>query len=467
MNREKLFGLKTDGFSNFYLGLLKQFITSRYNIKASDIPLTSKEWDLIPQVRLVGNGETKENIEGLVIGTIRMGYGHHRMAASLYTWAIHKGLKPYLHDLLAIESNEAKAIKGIEGVYNFFSKMASEYGGVIEWFWGQMTSKGNIQSLALSTLLAEDYKSLFSVISTNCNYISSYPLNGQIAVASGLKKVVNLVMDNFPQYYLLVPGALNVVQSESSYIKFLSMGIPEKNLAVAGHWVPYDLAAFAIEDSNHRIQRIKQKKKKRLVLPIGGAGAQKSYILELIEKLKDNLTKKENCLLQLNAGDHEAIFQSILVKLKQLKIEYDLVTSWQQLIEYCHKQDLSKDTEAKTKPVVVFYFQNYYEAFLATDKLIKVSDFLVTKPSELAFFPIPKVFIRRVGDHEGYSVSHSLELGEGTVECREPSQATEIINLLLDNEDISSRMNECVIRNSKEGVYNGSEKAIDYCLGLE
>lgn len=466
MNKEKLFGLKVSGLTDFYLGILKQLILGRYNLKDSKVSLVSKEWDLIPQVKLLQKGSKDETIQGFIVGTIRMGYGHHRMASSVYTWALQKNLKPYLHDLLAIESQEADAIKGIEGVYNFFSKLASEYGGPIEWFWGQMTSKGNIQSLALSTMLAADYQNLFSGITTDCYYISSYPLNGQIAVARGLQKVVNLVPDNFPQYYLLVPGALNLVQSESSYIKYLSMGIPEKNLAVAGHWIPYELAAFAEEDSKHRMERIKKKKKKRMVLPVGGAGAQKKYILDLLEKLKDNLTKKENCILQLNAGDHESIYQSILLKLRQLKIEYDLITTWEQLIEYCEKHTLYSEEEVGSKSVVVFYFRDYYQAFLATDKLIKISDFLVTKPSELAFFPIPKIFIRRVGDHEGYSVSHSLELGEGTVECREPAQALEIIDLLLNNDDISLRMNECVIRSSKEGVYRGSEKAIEYCLNL-
>ncbi len=44
---------------------------------------------------------------------------------------------------------------------------------------------------------------------------------------------------------------------------------------------------------------------------------------------------------------------------------------------------------------------------------------LVTKPSELAFYPVPKLFIKRVGGHEQWGAIHSAEIGDGTLECRD------------------------------------------------
>lgn len=37
-----------------------------------------------------------------------------------------------------------------------------------------------------------------------------------------------------------------------------------------------------------------------------------------------------------------------------------------------------------------------------------VADILCCKPSELAFYPLPKLMIRRVGDHEAHSATRAV-----------------------------------------------------------
>ena len=91
---------------------------------------------------------------------------------------------------------------------------------------------------------------------------------------------------------------------------------------------------------------------------------------------------------------------------------------------------------------------------------------LVTKPSELAFYPVPKIFIRRVGDHEAASAFRSMELGEGTTECREPEHAFEMVKLLTEQNQILQRMNECVIRNARDGIYDGAKNAVEMAVKL-
>ena len=58
-------------------------------------------------------------------------------------------------------------------------------------------------------------------------------------------------------------------------------------------------------------------------------------------------------------------------------------------------------------------------AVATTDILGRVSDVLTCKPSELAFACLPKLHIRRVGDHEADSARRAAELGDGTLEARE------------------------------------------------
>lgn len=58
--------------------------------------------------------------------------------------------------------------------------------------------------------------------------VTTYPLNGQIAVESGFNRVVHLICDNHPQHYLLVPGALNLVQTTNNLKGFLKWVYQEK-----------------------------------------------------------------------------------------------------------------------------------------------------------------------------------------------------------------------------------------------
>jgi hypothetical protein len=459
---QKLFGLYTSSFSSYTIQALKTLIFLRYGLnEVTDLKLRSVVHPTLPGVGVIQNSDGERIEDGLLVGTVRMGYGHHRMAYSLYTWALAQKKKAYLHDILAFEIRESHAIKEIDGFYSQMSRSSSEFGGVIEWLWGQLMSQGNISSLQFSVELAERYKNLLNGLSPDLPYISTYPLNGQIAVEAGFKKVVQLIPDNFPQYYLLVPGAKNLVQSPASYMRFIEMGIPKSSLAVAGHWVSHNLSSNAITHSELRIVRDDKKFKKRFLLAIGGAGAQKTYTLNLLNLLKDKLIS-EKFYLWINTGDHQGLYTDLKNKANELGIPYTTIEDWDIFQSFCKERALEKLVESGSLPIVFFNFKNYYQAFSATDELMAVSDALITKPSELAFFPIPKIFIRRVGDHEAASAFRSMELGEGTMECREPEHALEMVELFLEQGGITNRMNECIIRNSREGVYDGSKNALDY-----
>lgn len=458
---QKLFGLYTSTVSQYTIQTLKTLISIRYGLnEVSDLKLRATAHPTVKGVGLVQNGDGERIEDGILVGTVRMGYGHHRMAYSLYTAAVAQNKKTYLHDILAFDIRESQAIREIDGFYSQMSRSSAELGGVIEWLWGQLMSQGNISSLQFSVELAERYKNLLSGLSPQMPYISTYPLNGQIAVEAGFKRVVHLIPDNFPQFYLLVPGALNLVQSPASYMKFIEMGIPKDNLAIAGHWVSHKLASNAVQHSESRIKRDDAGLKRRFLLAIGGAGAQKNYTLKLLTGLKESL-QKEKFSLWINTGDHTGLYSELREKVNELGIKYHSIETWEEFQNFCSERQLSSLSEPDASSLIFFNFKNYYHAFSATDELIEISDILITKPSELAFFPIPKIFIRRVGDHEAASAFRSMELGEGTTECREPEHALEMIDLCLEKGGIFYRMNECVVRNSREKVYDGSRVAIE------
>ncbi|GBF51692.1 hypothetical protein LPTSP4_32300 [Leptospira ryugenii] len=462
MNRQPLFGLDAGFLSKQSANMIRLYLQKRYSIVANKpVPLSASASSLYPGLGLIQKGnETSKIGKGLVVGSIRMGYGHHRMALSVYSHSLAAKIPSFLHDLLAIESNESRAIHDIDQSYSFFSRLSAEMGGPVEWIWGQLMSQGNLTSLELSCQLADLYKNLMIDLPKENPVITTYPLNGQIAVASGFKTVIHLICDTYPQYYLLVPGALNLVQTQTAYKKFLQMGVPKENLAYAGHWVSRDIAHNAESDTLTRIRRIDERKKRRFLIPIGGAGAQKGFIQELIALSKSALLDRD-FHFWINTGDHTKVFNALEEFLNTHKIPFRSVLTWEQLNEFIDDHPLKEDERDKTPSVVLFNFPSHTEAFSATDRLIRISDVLVTKPSELAFFPIPKLFIRRVGDHEAASVAHSLELGEGTVECREPKHAHELIEIFAFSNEMLQRMNEKVIKHSNDSVYQGSKMAVD------
>jgi hypothetical protein len=461
MNREPLFGLNAGYLSKQSANLTRTFLQKKYNILPDQpVSLGSEPSPLYPGLGLIKNGTSNTVGKGLIVGSIRMGYGHHRMALSVYSHSLSKKIPTYLHDLLAIESNESKAIHDIDQAYSFLSRLSAEMGGPVEWAWGQLMSQGNLTSLDLSCQLAELYKNLMVALPKDNPVITTYPLNGQIAVASKFKQVIHLICDNFPQHYLLVPGAMNLVQSPSSYAKFVEMGVPKENLAVAGHWVSEDIAKNIITDSENRVKRIDENKKRRFLIPIGGAGAQRSFVQDLISLSKKALLDRDYHFW-INTGDHTKVLNGFEEFLTLHKIPYKTILTWEQMLEFISDHPLKEDERDKTPAIVLFNFSSHTEAFSATDKLIRIADVLVTKPSELAFFPVPKLFIRRVGDHEAASVLRSLELGEGTVECREPKQAFEMVEIFAYSRDLILRMNERTIKNASDGVYNGSKVAVE------
>ena len=74
-----------------------------------------------------------------------------------------------------------------------------------------------------------------------------------------------------------------------------------------------------------------------------------------------------------------------------------------------------------TSGLHVFLHDNTFHGVYATNYLMRVVDVMITKPSELAFYPIPKIFNERVGGHEAWGAIRSAELGDGTIETRTDS----------------------------------------------
>jgi len=82
----------------------------------------------------------KKKTPTVIVATIRMGFGHHRLAYSACSWALAKGYTTIFHDLISIESEESKLVGSADTIYSKMSRLSTEIGGPIEYLWGQVSN---------------------------------------------------------------------------------------------------------------------------------------------------------------------------------------------------------------------------------------------------------------------------------------------------------------------------------------
>lgn len=198
-------------------------------------------------------------------------------------------------------------------------------GGVVEKFWGSLTKSGDEDSLRVTYQFAEHMIPLINGLDKNSPIIASHSMVACAAVAAGFKNVINLVIDNHAQWFVVVPGALNLVQGPSNYHSFLKMGVPEKDLALAGHWIPRDLVEGIPSACARRNERRRAGKPLRIIIPVGGAGAQRKFIVSMVGALS-SLAKEGKVQLFLNAADHEHMKEAFVGALESNGVDYDTVT---------------------------------------------------------------------------------------------------------------------------------------------
>eukprot|EP00934_Nitzschia_sp_Nitz4_P007839 Nitzschia sp. Nitz4//scaffold247_size31676//27739//29465//NITZ4_007933-RA/size31676-augustus-gene-0.31-mRNA-1//-1//CDS//3329543964//7829//frame0 len=419
--------------------------------------------DLLPRVQADGTIDPNDSKKTIIVATIRMGFGHHRLAYSACSWALEQGYTTIFHDLINIECDESKLIGSADSIYSKMSRLSSEMGGPIEYLWGKAMKQGDANGLRVAALEAAHMQPLLLGYPKDIPIIATHQLVALTAAAAGFTNVINLVVDNYPQWFLVVPKTLNCTQGPVNYQAFLRMGVQPDQVRLAGHWCPTGLVKNLEADCKARMARAKASplKARRLLVPVGGAGAQKKFIVGMLEQVK-NLVKEGKLQLFLNAGDHAHMKAAFVEVLEKCGLEYDTVSTTQGVYDFQKKLLGGAEPD---KAVTLFAFEDYFPAVATTDILGRVADVLTCKPSELAFYPLPKLHIRRVGDHEADSARRAAEVGDGSMEARELEDAMRYIQLFLATPDLLVSMNEQVLRAHQIGLYNGCKNAVDWAMG--
>lgn len=197
----------------------------------------------------------------------------------------------------------------------------------------------------------------------------------------------------------------------------------------------------------------------RFLLTIGGAGAQKEIFVAIIRYLLPSIRSKE-AALYINVGDYRNVWTQILKEVPEMKgFATEHFDDWKETERFA-KEALDKEVTG----IHGFWHKNIFEAVYATNLLMRSADVLVTKPSELAFYPVPKLFIKRVGGHEQWGAIHSAEIGDGTLECRDIDHTIQMIQLFLTDKSLLESMCENIRKNKEIGIYDGAYKVVELAM---
>jgi len=410
--------------------------------------------------------------KGIMLGTIRMGFGHCRMAIALASAAKSMGYTPYWLDLMSFPTSAAsKTIKYLEDLYNLGSRISQRSKLFDKIVWDYVTSSAaqrlsfSIKEAALSRIFVPLYRD----IPKDMAFFSTHPWTGHAAVAAGMSDVITIIPDNYPIAFHVVEGSVHAVQSPSAYMgyrTFHSMGaklnlrqtMPASDIQLVGHYIDHEIVAGIEEDCAARLRRIRDRETRRFLLTMGGAGAQVRRFADIAETCKTEIEDKKVSLL-INMGDHRGRWEELEKLLGKIGIPWTLHTQWKETRSF-----IEESRDAEISGVHIFLHKEFYSAVYATNLLMRISDVMITKPSELSFYPVPKLFIQRVGRHEAWGAIRGAEIGDGTIETGSKTGMHRILKLLIEDDDLLKIYCSHILTNYRDGIYNGAYNAVKLAI---
>ena len=406
--------------------------------------------------------------KGIIVGNIRMGFGHYRISMAMASAANSMGYTPYWMDLNSYpETTGTKVISAQNDLYSLGSRISQKDKLFNKMVWEPMNYTGfkKLSYNAPDQKNAELMVPVFENVPKEIPVIGTHVWPAQAAVHAGMKYVVNTIPDNWPMALHFAEGAVHTIQCHYAYQGYRTMNgmtgnkvlkpMPQNSIVYTGHYIDDELVRNIEADNARRMARKDSGKPMRFLLTIGGAGAQKEIFAAIINELMPDI-RKGKAALYVNIGDYMNVWED----LRKAAPDMDLYAKthfndWAETRKFC-EDAVDGDVEG----IHVFCHDNIFEAVYATNLLMRSCDVLVTKPSELAFYPVPKLFIKRIGGHEQWSAVHSAEMGDGTLECQDIPHVIQMVRLFLEDDVTLKNMCDCINLNKTIGLYDGAYNVI-------
>lgn len=412
--------------------------------------------------------------KGIIVGNIRMGFGHYRISMAMASAAKALGYTPYWLDLNSFpETTCTKIIAEQNKLYSLGSRWSKNpiFNKLV---WEPVNYEGfrALSYNAIDQKNAELMAPVYRNIPKDIPVVGTHVWPAQAAIHAGMKYVVNAIPDNWPMALHLSEGSVHTIQCRNAYQGYkilngmqknkVNKPMPNDSLVYTGHYIDHELVSNIEADCDRRMARKANGKPTRFLLTIGGAGAQKEIFAAIIRYLLPAI-KEEKATLYVNVGDYKNVWDDLITEIPEMK-----AVSSEHFENFEEASHFSLEAlDGDVTGIHGFYHSDIFEAVYITNLLMRSCDVLVTKPSELAFYPVPKLFIRRVGKHEMWGAIHSAEMGDGTLECRDIPHTLQMIDLFMQDDVLLGQMCDCIKTNKSIGLYDGAYNVVKIAMGLK
>lgn len=418
--------------------------------------------------------ETFDTQKGIIVGNIRMGFGHYRISMAIASAAKSMGYIPYWMDLNSFpQTTCTKVISAQNDLYSLGSRISQKSRLFNRLVWEPMNYEGfrKLSYNASDQKNAELMAPVYRHVPREIPVVATHVWPAQAAVHAGMRYVVNAIPDNWPMALHLSEGSLHTVQTHYAYQGYRILNgmqgkevlkpMGDKDLVYTGHYIDHELVSNIETDCGRRKARKAAGEPMRFLLTVGGAGAQRETFARIIRYLLPHI-QEGRAALYVNVGDYRNVWEELLRQIPEMgAMSTEHFDDWEQT------QAFAEDALArKVEGIHGFLHRDIFQAVYCTNLLMRSCDVLVTKPSELAFYPVPKLFIKRVGGHEQWGAIHSAELGEGTLEYRDIPHTLQMLELFLKDENYLGGMCDAILRNKQAGIYDGAYRVVELAMGL-
>lgn len=425
--------------------------------------------EIKPMMIKFGSENQKFENNPLIVGNIRMGFGHYRISIAMASCARALGYTPYWLDLASFDATGSKMIRAQNDMYSLASRISQKSHLFNHFIWEPLNCEGfkKISYNAVDQKNSELLAPIFKNIDKDIPYIATHVWPSQGAIHSGMTHVCNAVPDNWPMALHLSEGAVHAVQTNYAYNGYKTLKgfdktqlkhMPDDAIYNVGCFVDHELLVNLEQDNLRRLDRINSNKPLRILMSVGGAGAGYTQFKEMIIHLIPYVKNKQVSLF-INFGDHDAVYKKLISDIKELEIttifdDYDSVKK-------LNNELINNDKFG----IYALCDEDIFKAVYTTNLLMPNMDLLITKPGELAYYPIPKLFMKHIGGHEVYGQIHSREYGDGFEEEASKKGMNDALDAIISDKALLINMINVINKNKKEGYYDGAYKCVKLAAG--
>ena len=216
---------------------------------------------------LLKEGESPESFDhekGIIVGNIRMGFGHYRISMAMASAAKSMGYTPYWMDLNSYpQTTCTKVISAQNDLYSLGSRLSKN--ALFNKFIWEPTNYETFRQLkynAADQKNAELMAPVYRNVPKDIPVIGTHVWPAQAAIHAGMKHVVNAIPDNWPMALHFAEGSVHTIQCKNAYMGYricngmngdaVCKEMPNDALVYTGHYIDHELVSNIEADCEAR-----------------------------------------------------------------------------------------------------------------------------------------------------------------------------------------------------------------------